>query len=353
MSQDYLASKAYVQLTTSTLNLGYYKLKMKKIIKLFVDDQNSNKRLDIFISSKITDISRTRIKNLILDGSVKINNKINYEPSKKINLKDNITIEIPPPKKTNIKPYDYNLEILFEDSDIIIINKPAGLVVHPGAGNTENTLVNALINYCKENLSSIGGELRPGIVHRLDKGTSGLLVVAKNDNAHINLSKQFNNHTINRKYETLVWGTLRPQKGTIKSYITRSNSNRQLMAVSDTKGKSAVTNYKTLEIFKNNKIPTLSLIECKLDTGRTHQIRVHMTYKGNSIIGDKLYQKKNKKFKKIDMELDSMIKNIDRQFLHAKSLGFVHPSSNKAVHFEVPLPNDLLKLVKKLSNLNK
>ena len=154
---------------------------MKKIIKLFVDDQNSNKRLDIFISSKITDISRTRIKNLILDGSVKINNKINFEPSKKINLKDNITIEIPPPKKTNIKPYDYNLEILFEDSDIIIINKPAGLVVHPGAGNTENTLVNALINYCKGSLSTIGGELRPGIVHRLDKDTSGLLVVAKND----------------------------------------------------------------------------------------------------------------------------------------------------------------------------
>ena len=145
---------------------------MKKNIKLFVDDQNSNKRLDIFISSKITDISRTRIKNLILDGSVKVNDKINFEPSKKINLKDKITIEIPLPKKTNIRPYNYDLEILFEDNDIIIINKPAGLVVHPGAGNTENTLVNALINYCKESLSTIGGELRPGIVHRLDKDTS-------------------------------------------------------------------------------------------------------------------------------------------------------------------------------------
>jgi len=143
------------------------------------------------------------------------------------------------------------------------------------------------------------------------------------------------------------------QKGTIKSYITRSNRNRQLMEVSYTKGKSAVTNYKTLEIFQNNKIPTLSLVECKLDTGRTHQIRVHMSYKGNSIIGDKLYQKKNKKFKKIDMELNLMIKNIDRQFLHAKSLGFVHPLSNKKVHFEIPLPKDLLKLVKKLRNLSK
>jgi len=326
---------------------------MKKIIKLFVDDQNSNKRLDAFISSKITDVSRTRIKNLILEGMVKINNEISCEPSKKINLEDNLIIEIPPPKKTNIKPYNYNLDIIFEDDDIIIINKPAGLVVHPGAGNAENTLVNALVNYCKGSLSTIGGELRPGIVHRLDKDTSGILVVAKNDIAHINLSKQFSNHTINRKYEALVWGTLRPQKGIIKSYITRSNRNRQLMEVSQTKGKSAVTNYKTLEIFQNNKIPILSLIECKLGTGRTHQIRVHMSHKGNSIVGDKLYKKKNKKFKKIDVELNSMIKNIDRQFLHAKSLGFIHPSSHKEVHFEVPLPKDLLKLVKKLRNLSK
>ena len=326
---------------------------MKKIIKLFVDDQNSNKRLDAFISSKITDVSRTRIKNLILEGMVKINNEISYEPSKKINLEDNLIIEFPPPKKTNIKPYNYNLDIIFEDDDVIIVNKPAGLVVHPGAGNPENTLVNALVNYCKGSLSTIGGELRPGIVHRLDKDTSGILVVAKNDIAHINLSKQFSNRTINRKYEALIWGTLRPQKGIIKNYITRSNKNRQLMEVSQTKGKLAITNYKTLEIFQNNKVPTLSLIECKLDSGRTHQIRVHMTHKGNSIVGDKLYQKKNKKFKKTDMELNSMIKNIDRQFLHAKSLGFIHPSSHKEVHFEVPLPKDLLKLVKKLRNLSK
>jgi 23S rRNA pseudouridine1911/1915/1917 synthase len=326
---------------------------MKKVIKLVVDEQCSNKRLDAFISSKITDVSRTRIKNLILEGMVKINNEISCEPSKKINLEDNLIIEIPPPKKTNIKPYNYNLDIIFEDDDIIIINKPAGLVVHPGAGNAENTLVNALVNYCKGSLSTIGGELRPGIVHRLDKDTSGILVVAKNDIAHINLSKQFSNHTINRKYEALVWGTVRPQKGIIKSYITRSNRNRQLMEVSQTKGKSAVTNYKTLEIFQNNKVPTLSLIECKLDSGRTHQIRVHMSHKGNPIVGDKLYKKKNKKFKKIDVELNSMIKNIDRQFLHAKSLGFIHPSSHKEVHFEIPLPKDLLKLVKKLRNLSK
>jgi|TARA_B100000959_G_scaffold22189_1_gene21447 23S rRNA pseudouridine1911/1915/1917 synthase len=326
---------------------------MKKIIKLVVDKQCSGERLDTFISSKITDISRTRIKNLILNGTVKINNQICYEPSKKINLKNNLIIEIPPPKETNIKPYNYNLDIIFEDNNIIIVNKPAGLVVHPGAGNTENTLVNALVYYCKGRLSTVGGKLRPGIVHRLDKDTSGLLVVAKNDIAHINLSKQFNDHTINRKYEALVWGTLRPQKGIIKSYITRSNRNRQLMEASCIKGKFAVTNYKTLEVFQNNKIPTLSLIECKLDTGRTHQIRVHTSYKGNPIVGDKLYQKKNKKFKRIDIELNSMIKNINRQFLHAKSLGFIHPLNNEKVRFEVPLPKDLSKLVKKLRNLSK
>jgi 23S rRNA pseudouridine1911/1915/1917 synthase len=326
---------------------------MRKVINMLVDKQYSGERLDVFISSKIADVSRTRIKNLILEGMVKINNEISCEPSKKIKFKDNLIIKIPPPKKTNIKPYNYNLDIIFEDNDIIVVNKPAGLVVHPGAGNPENTLVNALVNYCKGSLSTIGGELRPGIVHRLDKDTSGLLVIAKNDIAHINLSKQFSDHTINRKYEALVWGTLRPQKGIIKSYITRSNRNRQLMEVSQTKGKSAVTNYKTLEIFQNSKAPTLSLIECKLDTGRTHQIRVHMSYKSNPIVGDKLYQKKNKKFKKIDMELNSIMKNIDRQFLHAKSLGFVHPIINKEVHFEIPLPKNLSKLVKKLRNLNK
>ena len=271
---------------------------MKKTINLIVDSENSSKRLDTFVSSKIADISRTRVKNLILEGCIKINNKINYEPSKKINLIDKIIVEIPEPKKTLINPYDYNLEIIFEDSEIIIINKPAGLVVHPGAGNIENTLVNALVSYCKENLSTIGGELRPGIIHRLDKDTSGLMVIAKNDKAHIQISKQFNEHTISRKYEALVWGTLRPQNGTIKNFIIRSNRNRQLMEASYTRGKSAITNYKTLEIFQNNKIPTLSLIECKLETGRTHQIRVHMSYKGNPVVGDKSYQKKIKNLKK-------------------------------------------------------
>ena len=326
---------------------------MKKIIKLTVDEKHSSKRLDTFISSQITNISRTRIKNLILEGFVKVNNKTNYEPSKKINFKENLIIAIPQPKKTNLTPYNYNLNIVFEDKDIIVINKPAGLIVHPGAGNTKNTLVNALVNYCKENLSTIGGELRPGIVHRLDKDTSGLIVVAKNDITHINLSKQFSNHTITRKYEALVWGTLRPQSGKIKSYISRSNRNRQLMEVNFLKGKFAITNYKTIKIFQGKNIPNLSLIECQLETGRTHQIRVHITYQGNPIVGDKLYGKKKTKFKKIDLNLNFMIKNINRQFLHAKSLGFIHPSTNQYVYYEAPLPEDLLKVLKKLRNLSK
>ncbi len=326
---------------------------MKKIIKLIVKEKSLVRRLDNFISLQIADISRTRIKNLILDGFVKVNNKTNYNPSNKIGINDNIYIQIPDPVKTGIKPYNYKLDIIFEDKDLILINKPSGLVVHPGAGNKDNTLVNALINYCKNDLSTIGGELRPGIVHRLDKDTSGILAVAKNDKTHINLSKQFSDHTIKRKYEALIWGTLRPQNGVIKTNIVRSNSNRQLMEASYTRGKLAITKYKTLEVFQHHLNPTLSLIECELETGRTHQIRVHISHKGNTIVGDRTYKKKNKKFKKIDLELNVMLKNINRQFLHAKSLGFIHPSNNKEIHYEVPLPEDLLKLVKKLRNLGK
>ena len=172
--------------------------------------------------------------------------------------------------------------------------------MHPGAGNFDNTIVNALMNYDKNSLSNIGDELRPGIVHRIDKNTSGLVVIAKNNQAHEHLSNQFNKHTITRIYQLLIWGKLRPSKGKIETLITRSSKNRQMMEVSRTKGKKAITNYKTLEIFENKNTPTLSLLECKLETGRTHQIRVHMNYLGNSIVGDDKYKKKFKKIKNID-----------------------------------------------------
>ena len=321
---------------------------MNKIINLIVDQNNQNKRVDVFLSKYERKISRTKIKNLIGKGYLEINNLKVLEPSKKVNIKDKIKLEVPELKKLEIKPYKYKLDIIYEDNDVMVINKPAGLVVHPGAGNFDNTLVNALINYDKKNLSSINGELRPGIVHRLDKDTSGVIIVAKNNFAHTHLSKQFNEHSIDRKYIALVWGKLRPQKGEIKTFITRSSKNRQLMDVSQTKGKLAITNYKTIEIYENARVPTLSLVEYRLKTGRTHQIRVHMKFKGNPILGDKSYKKKLKKLKDVDPELNEIIKKIDRQCLHAKSLGFLHPTKNQRLFFESKLPNDLHKIVKKL-----
>ena len=321
---------------------------MNKIINLIVDENNQNKRVDVFLSKYEKKISRTKIKNLIEKGYLEINNLKVLEPSKKVSIKDKIKLEVPELKKLEIKPYKYKLDIIYQDNDVMVINKPAGLVVHPGAGNFDNTLVNALINYDKKNLSSINGELRPGIVHRLDKDTSGVIIVAKNNFAHTHLSEQFNEHSIDRKYIALVWGKLRPQKGEIKTFITRSSKNRQLMDVSQTKGKLAITNYKTIEIYENSRVPTLSLVEYKLKTGRTHQIRVHMKFKGNPILGDKSYKKKLKKLKDVDPELNEIIKKIDRQCLHAKSLGFLHPTKNQRLFFESKLPNDLHKIVKKL-----
>jgi len=326
---------------------------MKKIINLIVKSENVGVRTDVFINKKESLLSRTRIKNLILNKKLKINNKIIINPSKKLGLDDKIILEIPEPKKASLKPYDFKLNIIYEDDDLMIINKPSGIIMHPGAGNYDQTIVNALIKYCKGNLSNIGEELRPGIVHRIDKDTSGLVVIAKNNIAHENLSMQFNKHTIKRIYKLLVWGKLRPQNGTISTLIKRSSKNRQLMEVSQLKGKKAVTNYKTLEVFENLNIPTFSLIECKLETGRTHQIRVHMSYKGNNILGDKKYKKKFKKFKNIDPNIENLILNLDRQFLHAQTLGFSHPTNNKKIEFSSILPQDLENILKTLRKLNK
>ena len=326
---------------------------MNKTINLFVKEEESNQRVDAFINNKEKSLSRTRIKNLILKKNLKLNNQILISPSKKVSTDDQQSLEIPEPKLASLKPYKFKLDIIYEDKDIIIINKPAGIVIHPGAGNYDNTIVNALMNYCGGNLSNIGDELRPGIVHRIDKDTSGLVVVAKNNFAHENLSIQFNKHTIKRIYQLLIWGKLRPQTGTIKTLIKRSTKNRQLMEVGSTKGKIAITNYKTLEVFENNKTPTLSLVECKLETGRTHQIRVHMSYKGNNILGDKKYKKKFKKFKNIDSKLENLLLKLDRQFLHAKTLGFIHPVNGKKIEFSSFLPQELENILKMLRKLNK
>jgi len=319
-----------------------------KIFYTSVPINSHGDRIDKFLQSQLNTISRTRLQNLIRDGNIKLNNTVIYEVSKKIKNEDKIEVNFPPPKETLIKPCNMPLDIMYEDNDIIIINKSPGVVVHPGAGNYEKTIVNALLSRYQNKLSSIGGKLRPGIVHRIDKDTSGVIVVAKNDNAHINLSQQFSNHTIKRIYEALVWGSLKPQNGRIREKISRSLKNRQLMAVRKEKGKMAITNYKTLKIFQNLNLPKISLIECQLETGRTHQIRVHMNFKGNPILGDKSYGKLKKKFKKIDPKIENQINNFNRQALHAKSLGFLHPKTRKELFFEARRPEDFDALIKNL-----
>jgi len=326
---------------------------MEKKINLIVKDDDKNLRVDVFINKNEIQISRTRIKNLILNRKLKFNNEILQDPSKKISIGDILELTIPEPKKASLKPFDYKLNIIYEDDDLIVLNKPAGIVMHPGAGNFDNTIVNALMNYDKNSLSNIGDELRPGIVHRIDKNTSGLVVIAKNNQTHEHLSIQFNKHSIIRVYELLIWGKIRPSKGKIETLITRSSKNRQMMEVSNTKGKKAITNYKTIETFENKNTPTLSLLECKLETGRTHQIRVHMNYLGNSIVGDDKYKKKFKKIKNIEPFLEKNLTNLNRQFLHAKTIGFIHPKKNKEMIFNSILPQELEIILKMLRNTDK
>ena len=325
----------------------------KNIFNTIVTLNYHQNRIDKFLQSQLKKLSRTKIQNLIKEGKIKLNNTHVYNPAKKIKENDQIEVIFPPPKETYIKPNNIPLNILHEDEDVIVINKAPGVVMHPGAGNYENTIVNGLLFKYKNNLSGIGGKLRPGIVHRIDKDTSGVIVVAKNDISHISLSKQFSNHTVKRIYEVLVWSSLKPQNGKIIGKIARSERNRQLMTVKRDKGKNAITNYKTIKIFHNSNLPKISLLECKLETGRTHQIRVHMNYKGNNILGDKKYKKKFKKFKNIDPELEKLILNLDRQYLHAKTLGFTHPVNEKVVEFSSFLPQELENILKMLRKLNK
>ena len=326
---------------------------MEKKINLIAEDKDKNLRVDVFINKKENKISRTRIKNLILNNKLKFNDKILQDPSKKISIGDILELTIPEPKKASLKPYKYKLDITYEDDDLIVLNKPAGIVMHPGAGNFDNTIVNALMNYDKNSLSNIGDELRPGIVHRIDKNTSGLVVIAKNNQAHEHLSIQFSKHSIIRVYELLIWGKVRPSKGKIETLIARSSKNRQMMEVSNTKGKNAITNYKTIETFENKNTPTLSLLECKLETGRTHQIRVHMNYLGNCIVGDDKYKKKFKKIKNIEPLLEKSLTHLNRQFLHAKTIGFIHPKKNKEMIFNSILPQELSIILKMLRNTSK
>ncbi len=325
---------------------------MNNTIKFSVDKKNSGKRLDIFLADNTKRFTRSFLKKLIEGKHVKLNSNFITTPSLKVKYRDKIFIQILETNNQNIIPKKIELDIIYEDEDILVINKPKGMVVHPGAGNYKDTLVNALLFKYKDKLSNLNGSIRPGIVHRIDKETSGLLVIAKNNLAHSSLGEQFSKHTIKRKYICLSWGVVRPLVGKINTLITRDKKNRQLMAVSEFNGKRAITNYKTIKVFNIKNIPKVSLIECELETGRTHQIRVHLKYKGTSLLGDKQYGKKNIKFKKINNDFFEKLNKLNGQALHAKTLEFVHPTKGKNMSFESNLPEGFKKLLNLLENLS-
>ena len=283
-------------------------------------------------------LSRERVKALIAEGFVNVGGKRLASPSAKLEAPAPFSVEVPPAAEAEAAPEDIPLDIVFEDEHLVVVDKPAGMVVHPAAGNYSGTLVNALLHHCRGQLSGIGGVARPGIVHRIDKDTSGLLVVAKSDEAHEGLAKQFADHSIHRRYLAVCSGAPRPTSGTIDQRIGRSDADRKKMAVlpGDSKrGKTAVTHYRTLQALKG-----ASLIECRLETGRTHQIRVHCASIGHPLLGDPIYGR-------ISRDLRQLLKDIGfaRQALHAAELGFLHPVTGAEVKFASPLPADMQELI--------
>lgn len=325
---------------------------MNNSIKFLISKKSNGIRLDVYLSNQLSNFSRSYIKKIIEKKQVKINEEFTTTPSTKVKLNDEIKILYIKKKENKLAAKKMKIDIIYEDNHLLVVDKPKGMVVHPGAGNYENTLANGLAYKYKNNLSDINGNLRPGIVHRIDKDTSGLLVVAKNNLAHSKLGKQFSEHTIKRKYKCLIWGLVRPLNGRIETLISRDKRNRQLMSVSEINGKKAITNYKTIKVFSIRDIPKISLMECELETGRTHQIRVHFKFKGTSILGDKQYGEKKYKFKKINKYFLDNLENIKGQALHAESLEFVHPNNNKWLSFRSKPPNDFNKMLNFLNNLS-
>ena len=325
---------------------------MNNSIKFLISKKSNGIRLDVYLSNQLSNFSRSYIKKIIEKKQVKINEEFTTTPSTKVKLNDEIKILYIEKKENKLAAKKMKIDIIYEDNHLLVVDKPKGMVVHPGAGNYENTLANGLAYKYKNNLSDINGNLRPGIVHRIDKDTSGLLVVAKNNLAHSKLGKQFSEHTIKRKYKCLIWGLVRPLNGRIETLISRDKRNRQLMTVSEINGKKAITNYKTIKVFSIRDIPKISLMECELETGRTHQIRVHFKFKGTSILGDNQYGGKKNRFKKINKYFLDNLENIKGQALHAESLEFVHPNNNKWLSFKSKPPNDFNKMLNFLNNLS-
>lgn len=319
-------------------------------IILLVGPEAAGQRADKGIAALSSDLSRARIQALIESGDITLNGSPIENMSKKLAEGDQIAIHLPPPQEATPQPENIVLDIVYEDEDLLVINKPVGLVVHPGAGNYSGTLVNALLHHCAGDLSGIGGVMRPGIVHRLDKDTSGLMVVAKNDFAHQGLSAQLEDRSLSRIYQALVLKTPIPHKGTVDMPIGRDPRNRLKMAIKGQASRSARTHYRILNVYGG----ALSWVECKLDSGRTHQIRVHMAAIKHPLIGDHLYGPqptavrgalKNAGFAQEDIE---SVLAFPRQALHACALSFLHPATDEVMAFDCPTPEDLIKLLKNI-----
>jgi 23S rRNA pseudouridine1911/1915/1917 synthase len=293
-----------------------------------------------------TELSRARVQALIAEGRVELDGKPAHSASAKVASGAEFRINVPAAAEAEAQPQDIPLDVAFEDEHLIVVNKPAGMVVHPAAGNPDRTLVNALLHHCGGSLSGIGGVARPGIVHRIDKDTSGLLVVAKSDAAHEGLAAQFAEHSVHRRYLAVCAGHPSPNEGTIDEKLGRSDHNRKKMAVlpkNSSRGKHAITHYKTLE-----RLESSSLIECRLETGRTHQVRVHCASIGHALLGDQLYGKAPKSLKPLLNQL-----NFARQALHAAELGFLHPVLRQEVGFHADLPADMRELIDELGRSNR
>lgn len=287
-------------------------------------------RIDKAVAEVHPELSRARVQQLLLDGHITVCGKT-VRPGYKLRAEDAVAVMVPPPKTMEATPQDIPLDIVYEDAYLLVINKPAGMVVHPAAGNYEDTLVNALLYHCGDSLSEIGGVLRPGIVHRIDKDTTGLLMVAKGDMAHQHLSEQLKTRTLSRTYFALVHGNIKEDTGTISAAIGRDVRDRKKMAVLKTGGREAVTHFSVLERFGK-----FTLVRCKLETGRTHQIRVHMRHIGHPIVGDKTYGVKKEPF------------TLSGQLLHAGEIGFIHPKTEESMTFSVPMPEIFLKVLEML-----
>ena len=312
-----------------------------------IPDEAAGQRLDKALAAGLPDLSRSRVQALLEQGCVRGDGRTITDPSLRVKPGQTFQVEVPGAETAEPVPQDIPIDVVFEDADVLVIDKPAGLVVHPAAGNPDGTLVNALLAHCGDSLSGIGGVKRPGIVHRLDKDTSGLMVVAKNDRAHHGLSDQFSDRTLSRTYLALVWGVPNPTQGRIEGNIGRSSADRKKMAVVTGGGKHAATKYRVLKSFGM----AASLVECVLETGRTHQIRVHLTHIGHPLVGDPLYGRGRSgrpggKFASLLPEpVRSSLVGFPRQALHAAALTFRHPVSGEIVTFRSPIPADIHELI--------